>query len=137
MLCAMFFRCNKQKVLWPVVLCVAIFVMNMQMRRRFGNNAVLVFPNIRLSNFDFNVHKPVTCFVQSFVPNRPFAAYLLQNAMFGFQNIRIQGFSCAITTARRVMVRLAVRSWFAYDRALAIRAKFLHRWAHRPIVYQA
>lgn len=137
MFCTMFFRRNKEQILWSVVLRVAIFMMNMQVWRCFCHNTVLVLPNIRFLDFNFYVHKAVACFVQGFIPNRSAAAHLIQNTMSCFQNIRIQGFSCARIAAGRVVVRLAVRPWLAYDWPLAIRTKFLHRWAHRPIVCQA
>jgi hypothetical protein len=75
--------------------------------------------------------------VQCFMPNGSGAPYLRQNPLFGFKNVWVQGFSGARTAARRVVVCLAVRPGFAYDWPLAVRAKFLHRWAHRPIVCQA
>ena len=139
MLRTVFLRRNKKQIFWSVILRIAVHVMNMKMGRSFSHNTVLILPNIRLSNFYFYINKSVTRFVQCFSANGfcKFLTQRVQNTTSSFKNVLVQGFSGTCAAARRVVVCLAVSPWFAYDRPLAVRAKFLHRWAHGPIVCQA
>jgi len=133
---SMLLRSDKPKIFNLVVLSVFVYVVYMYAFWGVGHNAVLILPLVWLCCFHLNIHKPIARFVQSFTSNRKADTNFVQDLFANRFCLGSERFVRAIWASWRVVIGVAVGSFFPYDGSTAKRAWFRQKFFHARSVYQ-
>ena len=127
---------HKHEIFNAVVRSIAVNMMHMFTKFCICAYTVFVFPLAWFRRFYHNVHKPIRSGVQSSTSYWKLYANFIYNCLSRKKTFWRKRFVRAIGAARRVMVRIAVSPFFAYDCRTAERAWFGKKSFHADSVYQ-
>lgn len=134
---SVFFGRNQNKIVQSVILSVAIFMMHMHAFWSSSKHSMFVLPSIWLGNFYSYVHTTIACFVKTLASNGELYTNLVYHSLLGCLYFISHGFICASWATRRIVIGIAVNTFFADNRGTAKRAWFGKKSFHANSVYQA
>ena len=134
---SMFFWRNQNKIFQLIVLGVAIFMVHMHALWCSSKNSMLVLPFVWLGNFYSYIHTTIACFMKTLTSNRKLDANLIYHPSFGCLDFISHCFICAGWATRRIVIGIAVNTFFADNRGIAKWAWFGKKSCHANSVYQA
>ena len=134
---SVFFWRNQNKIVQSVILSVAIFMMHMHAFWSRSKHSMFVLPFIGLGNFYSYVYTTIAGFVKTLASNGKLYANLVYHALLGCLYFISHCFICASWATRRIVIGIAVNTFFADNRGIAKRAWFGKKSFHANSVYQA
>jgi len=132
----MLLRSNKPEIFNSIVLSVFVYVMYMYAFWGVGHNAMLIIPLVWLCCFYLNIHKSIARFVQSLASNRKADTNFVQDLLANRFYFRSERFVRAVWASWRVVIGVAVGSFFPYDGSTAKRTWFRQKFFHSHSVCQ-
>lgn len=134
---SVFFGRNQNKIVQSVILGVAIFMVHMHAFWSRSQHSMFVLPFIWLGNFYSYVHTTIACFVKALTSKRELYSNLVYHSPLGCLYFISHCFICASWATRRIVISIAVNTFFADNRGITERAWLGKKSFHANSVYQA